>query len=368
MKLRYKILLGLVVIIAGAITALALTLTYTADCEPVPAVADGRETMQAVMSRCYGSTDALTLETVEKPVPEPDELLIRVKAAAVNPLDYHYMRGSPYLMRLMSGIGRPKDVRTGVDFAGVVEAVGGEVTRFRVGDAVFGGASGAFAEYLTIREDAGVALKPDTVSFEAAASMAIAAITALQALRDHGEVIAEDRVLINGASGGVGSFAVQMAKSMGATVTGVCSTSNVPLVKELGADAVIDYKQEDYTTRPERYDAIIDMVGNHSPSKNHSLLEEGGRYVLVGGPKGDWIAPLKRPLQAMWTSNFVDEKLVTMLATTNSDDMSVLADMLAHQDIEPTLDRTYALSEIADAIQYSESQRARGKIIIDVDL
>ena len=368
MKLRYKILLGLCVVLGGAVIALAVTLSYTADCEPVAAVADGPDTMQAIRARCYGSTEVLTLETVAKPVPGPDELLVRVKAAAVNPLDYHYMRGSPYLMRMMSGIGRPKDIRAGVDFAGVVEAVGDEVTRFRVGDAVFGGASGAFAEYLTVGEDRGVAVKPENTSFEEAASMAIAALTALQALRDHGEVIADDRVLINGASGGVGSFAVQMAEAMGASVTGVCSTPNVPLVRALGADDVIDYRQEDYTTRSERYDVIVDMVGNHSPAKNHSMLADGGRYVLVGGPKGDWFAPVKRPLQALWTSNFVDEKLVTFVASINSDDMKVLADMLAHEDIEPAIDRTYSLAEVPEAIRYSETQRARGKIIIDVDL
>lgn len=367
MKLRYKILIGLLTVIATAFLALALALSYTADCEPAPAIETGTETMQAIRARCYGSADVLTLETVPKPVPGADEVLVRVKAAAVNPLDYHYMRGSPYLMRLAAGIGRPKDFRSGVDFAGVVEAVGNDVTRLSVGDPVFGGAKGAFAEYLTVRENAGVAIKPDTVSFEEAASIGIAASTALQALRDHGEIGIGDHVLINGASGGVGSFAVQMAKSMGATVTGICSTPNVPLVSALGADAVIDYRKIDYTTQAERYDVVLDMVGNHSPARNHAMLKEGGRYVLVGGPKGNWFAPVKRPLQAMWTSNFVDEKLVTVLATLNSDDMAVLADMLEDQRIVPAIDRTYTLAEVPDAIRYSESQRAKGKIIIGID-
>ncbi len=367
MKLRYKILTGLFGLIAAAFLGLVLTLRYTADCEPAPAVTAGSETMQAIRARCYGSADVLTLETVAKPVPGADEVLVRVKAAAVNPLDYHYMRGSPYLLRLMAGIGRPKDFRAGVDFAGVVEATGDEVTRFSVGDAVFGGAKGAFAEYLVVRQDAGVAVKPDTVSFEEAASIGIAASTALQALRDHGELGVGDHVLINGASGGVGTFAVQIAKSMGATVTGVCSTPNVPLVNALGADAVIDYRKENYAARAERYDVILDMVGNHSPATNQRMLNEGGRYVMVGGPKGNWFAPLKRPLQAMWTSKFVDEKLVTVLATLNSDDMAVLADMLGDQRIVPTLDRTYTLAEVPDAIRYSESRRAKGKIIIGMD-
>ncbi len=368
MKLRYKILIGFFAVIAAAFLGLALTLSYTADCQPAPEIAADTETMQAIRVRCYGSPDVLTLETVPKPVPAADEILVRVKAAAVNPLDYHYMRGSPYLLRLMAGIGRPKDFRSGVDFAGIVEAVGSDVTRFQVGDAVFGGARGAFAEYLAVGEARGVALKPETTSFEEAASIGIAASTALQALRDHGELGAGDNILINGASGGVGTFAVQMAKSMGATVTGVCSTPNVPLVSALGADEVIDYKKEDYTTRDVRYDVILDNVGNHSPSKNHGMLVEGGRYVMVGGPKGNWFAPLKRPLQAMWTSNFVDEKLVTVLATLNSDDMAILADMLADQRIVPSVDRTYPLTEVPEAIRYSESRRAKGKIIIDVDL
>lgn len=367
MKLRYKILIGIVAVLAIGMIALAITLSYSASCEPAPALEPGTDSMQAIRARCYGSADVLTLETVAKPVPAPDEILVRVKAAGVNPLDYHYMRGSPYLMRLMSGIGRPKDFRSGVDFSGIVEAVGDEVTRFAVGDAVFGGKKGAFAEYLVVSEEAGVAVKPENVSFEEAASMAIAASTALQALRDHGELAIGDTVLINGASGGVGSFAVQIAKSMGATVTGVCSTPNVPLVSALGADAVIDYRKDDYTQLNERYDVIVDMVGNHSPGKNHAVLNPGGRYVLVGGPKGKWFAPLKRPLQALWTSNFVDEKLVTMLATIDSDDMAVLARMLGDQQVVPAIDRKYTLDQVPDAIRYSENGRARGKIIITMD-
>lgn len=368
MKLRYKILIGFFAVIAAAFLGLALTLSYTADCEPAPEIAAGTETMQAIRARCYGSPDVLTLESVPKPVPAANEVLVRVKAAAVNPLDYHYMRGSPYLMRLVAGIGRPKDFRSGVDFAGVIEAVGSDVSRFEVGDAVFGGANGAFAEYLTVREGGGVARKPDTVSFEEAASIGIAASTALQAVRDHGELAPGDRVLINGASGGVGTFAVQIAKSMGANVTGVCSTPNVRLVSALGADAVIDYRKDDYTALPERYDVILDMVGNHSPGKNHAKLEAGGRYVLVGGPKGNWFAPLKRPLQAMWKSNFVDEKFSTVLATLNSEDMAILAGMLADQRVVPAVGETYPLAAVPEAIRLSETLRAKGKIIIDIDL
>ena len=367
MKLRYKILLGFFGVVAVGVLALGVAISYTADCPPAPAVEPGTETMQAVRARCYGPPEVLTLEAVPRPVPGPDQVLVRVRAAGVNPLDYHFMRGSPYLMRLMAGIGRPDDVRVGVDFSGVVEAVGDDVTRFGVGDAVFGGANGAFAEYLVVGADAAIAHKPETVSFEEAASIGVAATTALQALRDDGELASGDTVLVNGASGGVGSFAVQIAKSMGATVTGVCSTPNVPLVSALGADAVIDYRQEDYSALPARYDVIVDMVGNHSPAKNHEVLEEGGRYVLVGGPKGDWFAPLKRPLQAAWTSLFVDETLVTMLAILKREDMETLAGMLADQRIVPAIDRRYSLADAPEAIRYSESGRARGKIILLIE-
>jgi len=366
-KLRYKILLGLFGVVAAGVLALAVAISYTADCPAVPALEPGTETMQAIRSRCYGPPEVLTLEAVAKPEPAPDQILVRVRAAGVNPLDYHYMRGSPYLMRLASGIGRPNDVAMGVDFAGIVEAVGAEVDEFEVGDAVFGAANGAFAEYLVIAADAAVAKKPATVSFEEAASIGVAATTALQALRNHGQTSPGDKVLINGASGGVGSFAVQIAKSMGATVTGVCSTPNVPLVSALGADAVIDYRHEDYTALPDRYDVILDMVGNHSPATNHKVLEKGGRYVIVGGPKGDWFAPLKRPLQAAWTSLFVDEGLVTMLARLRSDDTATLAGMLADQRIVPTIDRHYSLAKVPEAIRYSETGRARGKIIIRIE-
>lgn len=367
MKLRYKILLGFFGVVAAGVLALAVAISYTADCPPAPAVEPGTETMQALRARCYGSPDVLTIEDVPRPVPAADQMLVRVRAAGVNPLDYHYMRGSPYLMRLMAGIGRPDSVAVGVDFAGIVEAVGDDVDAFAVGDAVFGWATGAFAEYLVVSEAGPVAKKPDTASFEEAASIGVAATTALQALRDHGKTSPGDKVLINGASGGVGSFAVQIAKSMGATVTGVCSTPNVPLVSALGADAVIDYRREDYTEQSERYDVVIDMVGNHSPAKNHTVLEDGGRYVLVGGPKGDWFAPLKRPLQAAWTSLFVDETLVTMLARMKADDVATLAAMLADQRIVPAIDRRYSLADAPEAIRYSETGRARGKIILLIE-
>jgi NADPH:quinone reductase-like Zn-dependent oxidoreductase len=277
------------------------------------------------------------------------------------------MRGSPYIMRLGSGLGAPDDTSMGVDFAGTVEAAGSSVTRFKPGDRVFGGRGGAFAEYLTMPEDRAIALMPGNISFEQAAAVPIAAITALQALRDKGQVRPGQQVLINGASGGVGTFAVQIAKAFGAEVTGVCSTRNVELVQSLGADHVIDYKKEDYTDAGKQYDLIIDMVGNHSPLENTRVLTPAGTLVLVGGAKGDWIGPLLAPMKAMVISPFVDQKLEMLLARMNKDDLDVLAELMRSGQVTPVIDRRYPLTEVPAAMTYSEAGRARGKIIIDVE-
>lgn len=367
MKLRYKIGGALLALIVVGVVGLAFTLSYSAPCEPAREVAQGQETMRAVRYRCYGSPDVLDYAAVEKPVPAADQLLVRVHAAAVNPLDYHYMRGSPYLMRLMSGLSRPADERLGVDFAGTVVAVGESVTKFEPGDEVFGGANGAFAEFVTVRETGAVARKPANVTFEDAAAVPIAAITALQALRDKGRLEAGQSVLVNGASGGVGTFAVQIAKSMGAEVTGVCSTRNVDMVRTIGADHVFDYKQENYLESGQSFDLIVDMVGNHSPGDNLEVLAPDGRLVVVGGPKGDWIAPLKRPLQLLVTSPFVDQEITTILARLDSEDLGVLADLMENGDVKPVIDRRYPLEDLASAIEYSETGRARGKIVITVN-
>ena len=367
MKLWKKILLGLVSLTVLAIAALAIVMGYTASCPDSPPIAAGTERMKAIRARCYGSPDVLTLEEVEKPVPGPDEVLVRVKAAGVNPLDYHFMRGSPYVLRLMSGIGTPNDPRSGVDFAGVVEAVGTDVTKFVPGDEVFGGAKGAFAEYLTIPESRAIVKKPETVSFEQAAGVAVAGITALQALEDAGGLEAGHDVLINGASGGVGTFAVQIAKAMGANVSGVCSTRNVAMVESIGADRVFDYKKENYTEADARYDLIVDMVGNNTPSTNVDILKKSGRLVIVGGPKGNWIAPFKRPLQAVAAGWFADQEITTLFASMSEEDMLALADMMSDGDLVTVIDRTYGLADVPEAIRYSESGRARGKIIITID-
>ncbi len=322
--------------------------------------------MKAFVFRCYGSADVLEFADLAMPVPADDEILVKVRAASVNPYDWHNLRGSPYFMRLGTGIGAPKETRLGADFAGVVEAVGKDVSQFAPGDPVFGGASGAFGEYVTVREGRSVNHIPDDVSFEHAAALPIAAITALQALRDKGQLEPGQKVLINGASGGVGTFAVQIAKSMGAEVHGVCSTRNVELVRSLGADYVFDYKNEDYTESDESYDVIVDMVGNHPVRANLRVLKPGGRFVLIGGPKGNWIAPLKRPLSAMLMSKFVDQEIGMMIATFNDADLAQLGAMVAAGSVTPVIDQRFALREVPDAIRYSETGRARGKIIINV--
>jgi NADPH:quinone reductase-like Zn-dependent oxidoreductase len=285
----------------------------------------------------------------------------------VNPLDYHYMRGSPYLLRLARGIGKPKDQRMGVDFSGVVAEIGDEVTKFAVGDAVFGGRSGAFAEYLLVPEDGAIAATPDDVSFESAAAVGVAAVTALQALRDEGGLVAGEKVLINGASGGVGTYAVQIAKELGAEVHGVCSTRNVEMVRALGADHVFDYKTEDYTESGNEYDLIVDMVGNRSLNANRRVLKPNGRMVVVGGPKGDWVAPLGPPIKAAMLSPFVDQQIGVILAQLNSEDLEYLAGLLADGSLTPRIDTRYTLADSAEALRYLETQRARGKVIITTD-
>jgi len=276
------------------------------------------------------------------------------------------VRGTPYLLRLMSGLGAPDDAGLGVDFAGTVEAIGSKVTRFKPGDAVFGGGNGAFAEYLIIGEDGALALKPADVSFEQAASVPIAAVTALQALRDLGKLEPGQKVLINGASGGVGTFAVQIAKSMGAEVTGVCSTRNVQMVLSIGADYVFDYKKEDYTESGQQYDLIIDMVGNHSLTANRRALKPGGIFVIVGGGKGNWLGPMMTPIKALMLSPFVDQEFVMILAELRRDDLAILGDLMQAGKVTPVIDSRYRLSELKAAIRHSEEGHTRGKIIIEV--
>ena len=355
------------IFLAVAISSLALVLSHTSACGPAPAVSDETELMKAIVYRCYGSPDVLEFEDVEKPTPADNEVLVKVHAASVNPLDWHYMRGSPYLMRLGTGLGAPKDSRLGVDFAGTVEAVGKNVTRFKPGDEVFGGRSGAFAEYVIVPDDRALALKPSNVTFEQAASAPIAAITALQALRDKGQLKPGQKVLINGASGGVGTFAVQIAKSFGAEVTGVCSTRNVEMVRSIGADHVVDYTKEDYTESGQLYDLIIDNVGNHSLLANRRVLNPDGIFVIIGGPKGNWLAPLMNPIKALMLSPFVGQEFVMLLAKMDKDDLTILGNLMEAGKVTAVIDRRYRLSEVPAAIRYSEEGHARGKIVIDLE-
>ena len=328
--------------------------------------------MKAIVYCDYGVAN-LKLEEIEKPVPNDDQILVKVRAASVNPYDWHFVEGTPYVMRAIAGVGlrKPKDIRLGVDFAGTVEAVGKNVTQFKPGDEVFGGRSGAFAQYVCPRATRAVALKPASVSFEDAASVNIAGITALQALRDKGNVRPGQKVLINGASGGVGTFAVQIAKSLGADVTGVCSTRNVDLVKSLGADHVIDYTKEDFTKSAERYDVMLDNVGNRSLSECRQVLTPNGKYVLIGGGGANeqgFLGGLGKALWAVVFSKFVNQQMGMMMAEPSQKDLTLLADMMQSGKVKPVIDRTYkSLGEIPDAIRYLEEGHARGKVIITVD-
>lgn len=366
MKLLYKVALGALIFLAVSVASLAVILGYTSDCGPAPAVSEESELMKAVVYRCYGSSDVLEFADVSKPKPADDEVLIKIAAASVNPLDWHYMRGSPYFIRLGSGLGAPDDARLGVDFAGTVEAVGKNVTRFKPEDEVFGGGRGAFAEYITVRENQALVLKPTNITFEQAATVPIAAITALQALRDLGKIESGQKVLINGASGGVGTFAVQIAKAFGAEVTGVCSTRNVTMVRSIGADHVIDYTKEDYTESGHHYDLIIDNVGNHSLSANRRVLTPKGIMVIVGGPKGNWLGPVIGPIKALMFSPFVGQEFVMLLARLRAEDLAILSDLMQAGEVTPVIDRRYRLGEVAAAIRYSEDGHARGKIVIDL--
>ena len=367
MKLRNKILLGILIFLFLIISSLALALSYTSDCEPSSALSENTKLMKSVSYRCYGSPNVLEYKDSPKPTISDDEILVKVYAAAVNPLDWHYMRGAPYLMRLMSGLGAPKHTGMGRDFSGIVESVGKNITKFKAGDEVFGGASGAFAEYITIREERALVLKPSNMTFQQAASVPVAGITALQALRDKGNLQTGQKVLINGASGGVGTFAVQIAKSFGAEVTGVCSTRNLDMVRSLGADHVIDYKKDDYTTNGVQYDLIIDMVGNHSLLENRQALTPEGTMVMIGQEKGNWIAPLKGPISALMISPFVEQEFVMFIAQLKKDDLETLGNLMREGKVTPVIKKRYPLSEVAEAIRFSEKGHAQGKIIIEVN-
>jgi NADPH:quinone reductase-like Zn-dependent oxidoreductase len=365
MTRRNRALIAVLVLVALMLVSFAVAISHDSPCRAPDALPSDATRMKAVVSRCYGSPDVLTLEEVAKPTPADNEVLVKVRAAALNPLDWHVMRGTPYIMRLSAGFGTPNDSRAGVDFAGTVEAVGKNVTQFKAGDEVFGGRDGAFAEYVNVREDRAVVHKPAALTFEQAASIPIAAVTALQGLRDKGRIQRGQKVLINGASGGVGTFAVQIAKSFGADVTGVCSTKNVELVRSLGADRVIDYTREDFTQSAERYDLILDNVGNHSPWETRRALKPEGKLVMVGGPNDDrWLGPLIQPIKAKLISPFVDQELLMFFADLNKADLELLSGLAQAGKLKPVIDKRYTLNQVPAAIRYLEGGRVRGKLVV----
>lgn len=367
MRRRNKLLLGTVGVAIAAGTVFAIILSRNAACPAPAATAASGTTMQAVRIHCYGGVEAMTLERVPVPVPAKDELLVRVHAAGVNPLDWHFLHGKPYVMRLSSGIGRPDNPTAGRDFAGTIEAVGADVRDFRPGDAVFGARSGAFAEYLLVREGGAVVRMPDNIDFEQAAAVPVAAVTALQAVRDAGQVRPGQRVLVNGASGGVGTYAVQIAKALGGEVTGVSSGRNTGLVRSLGADHALDYAREDFTRGGRHYDVIIDNVGNHPVSAMRDALHEDGILVMVTGPKSnDWLGPLVRLLGTKISSPFVSQTQITLFASVDKADLAELRDMLADGRLRSVVDQRFALDQAAQAITYLEQGRTRGKNVIVV--
>ena len=322
--------------------------------------------MKAIVYANYGSPDVLRLEDIPKPAPGDDYVVIRVRASTVNPADWHFMRGTPYLVRVMTGLNKPRSRQLGIDVAGEVDTVGRNVTHFKPGDHVFGWCRGAFAEYTSIRASA-IITKPLNVTFEQAACVPVAAVTALQGLRDKGRIQPQQNVLVNGASGGVGTFAVQLAKSFGAEVTGVCSAANVEMVRSIGADHVIDYTRENFTSGKTRYDLILDNAGNHSLSAIRRVLRSTGRYVQVGGPNtGQWVGPLAAPLKALVYSRFVSQKFGMFIAKGNKADMATITDLMTAGKVTPVIDRRYALSDVAAAIRYLEEGHARGKVVINV--
>jgi NADPH:quinone reductase-like Zn-dependent oxidoreductase len=322
--------------------------------------------MKAIVYDDYGSPDVLRYADVDVPAIGDDDVLISVRAASLNPIDWHFMRGTPYVLRLKAGLTKPKKTRLGVDVAGVVEARGRNVTRFEPGDEVFGTAEGAFAE-LARASAAHLVTKPANVAFEQAAAVPTAALTALQGLRDKGRLRAGQTVLINGAAGGVGTTAIQVARILGARVTGVCSARNVDLVRSLGAADVINYTKADFTRVGAHYDVVFDTIGNHSLLSCRDVLQEAGTCVIVGGRSGRWIGPLGRAARAAVLSRLVRQTFVAFLAQSRTEDLVTVRDLIAGGKLTPTIDRRYRLADVPNAIRYLEQGHARGKIVVTMN-
>ena len=324
--------------------------------------------MKAIVYHEYGSPDVLELKDIDKPLVKDNEVLVCVHAASVNRLDWHLMRGSPYIARLQAGLRKPKDRVLGADVAGQVEAVGKHVTKFQPGDEVFGSlfghGFGAFAEYVSVSDDL-LELKPANLSFDQAAAVPVAALTALQGLRDHGRIEPGHKVLIIGAGGGVGTFAVQIAKSFGAEVTGVCSTRNVDMVRSIGADHVIDYTQEDFTRGDRKYDLVFQLAGTRSPSDCRRALTPRGMLLLSSGESdGRLIGPVDRIIKALLLAPFTRQRLVPFLAKRSGEDLRVVKELIEAGKVTPVIDRSYPLSDVPEAIRHLEEGHARGKVVI----
>jgi NADPH:quinone reductase-like Zn-dependent oxidoreductase len=317
--------------------------------------------MKAIVQNDYGSTEVLKLKEIDRPVVKDNDVLVRVHAAALNAGDYFSMRGAPWVARMVVGFPKPKNYILGWDVAGHVKAVGKKVTRFQPGDEVFGSCNHTFAEYVSAAADK-FAMKPANLTFEQAAAVPTAALTALQGLRDAGKVQPGQKVLINGASGGVGTFAVQIAKSFGAEVTGVCSTRNVDMVRSIGADHVIDYTQEDFTQGGQRYDLILDQVANHSLSDCRRALTPQGTHIPNSGHAG-----MGYIVKALVTSLFVRQQGRPYVSLPNKEDLVVLKELIEAGKVTPVIDRTYPLSETSEAFRYLDAGHARGKVVISVE-
>jgi NADPH:quinone reductase-like Zn-dependent oxidoreductase len=322
--------------------------------------------MKAIVHDRYGPPDVLELRDVQRPAVGDDDVLVRVRAASVNPLDWYGVSGIPYVARVASGLRRPKSRTVGVDLAGTVEAAGRNVTLLRPGDEVFGTADGAFAEYVAGPESRLVP-KPANLTFEQAAASPVAGLTALQGLRDKGRIRAGQRVLIIGASGGVGTFAVQIAKSFGAEVTGVCSPRNVDAVRSLGADHVIDYTRDDFAASGRRFDLILDVAGNRSVADRKRVLESNGTLVLVGGPKRSrMLGPLGAFARVVVAAPFGTQTMVGLLSQHKRDDLLALRELLAAGTVKPVIERTYALPDVPESLRYLGEGHAQGKLVITV--
>ena len=329
--------------------------------------------MKAIVYQNFGSFDILRCEEIDKPTPGDNEVLIKVRAASVNPLDWKLLKGGPFIVRLLLGLGKPKIKRPGVDVAGQVEAVGRNVTQVKVADEVFGTCRGAFAEYATSQSVPGMksvlVRKPANVTFEQAASAPVAGLTALQGLRDKGRIQHGQRVLINGAAGGVGTFAVQLARSFGANVTGVCSTRNADTVRSIGADRVIDYTKENFTKSGQRYDLVLDCVGNHSLSACRRVLNPRGILVMVGAPNDIPVTSLlARLISAFLLSMVGSRKMRFFIAKVNQKDLTILGEFMGTGEVTPVIDRRYRFSEVREAFRYAAEGHTRGKLIIIPDI